>query len=101
MPADTSVHAVWLTYDGGATWHESPINSGFVISRSSVPSDTRRLITLVTGRWGGDEVTGRYPQPAEQVEQLLPVDLVEPGQAELGIHQVGRWPGRPPRGPGR
>ena len=26
VPADTSVHAVWLTYDGGATWHESPIN---------------------------------------------------------------------------
>jgi hypothetical protein len=26
VPADTSAHAVWLTYDGGATGHESPIN---------------------------------------------------------------------------
>lgn len=26
VPADPSVHAVWLTYDGGATWRESPIN---------------------------------------------------------------------------
>ena len=26
VPADASVHAVWLTYDGGATWQESPIN---------------------------------------------------------------------------
>ena len=26
VPADPSVHAVWLTYDGGATWHESPVN---------------------------------------------------------------------------
>lgn len=26
VPADPSVHAVWFTYDGGATWQESPIN---------------------------------------------------------------------------
>ncbi len=26
VPADPSVHAVWLTYDGGATWQESPIS---------------------------------------------------------------------------
>ena len=25
VPADSSVHAVWLTYDGGMTWQESPI----------------------------------------------------------------------------
>ncbi len=25
VPADPVVHAVWLTYDGGATWQESPI----------------------------------------------------------------------------
>lgn len=26
VPADPSVHAVWFTYDGGATWQESPIS---------------------------------------------------------------------------
>lgn len=26
VPADASVHAVWFSYDGGATWQESPIN---------------------------------------------------------------------------
>jgi hypothetical protein len=26
VPADASAHAVWLTYDGGATWQESPIS---------------------------------------------------------------------------
>jgi hypothetical protein len=26
VPADPSVHAVWFSYDGGATWQESPIN---------------------------------------------------------------------------
>ena len=25
VPADASVHAVWFSYDGGATWQESPI----------------------------------------------------------------------------
>ncbi len=25
VPADASVHAMWFSYDGGATWQESPI----------------------------------------------------------------------------
>jgi hypothetical protein len=25
VPADPAVHAVWFSYDGGATWQESPI----------------------------------------------------------------------------
>jgi hypothetical protein len=25
VPADPTVHAVWFSYDGGATWQESPI----------------------------------------------------------------------------